>query len=55
MEIKRIQDKFNKNKIWIIKKYKCGHYYLNQEIYGISYYHGFQRVTKKYLKQILGE
>lgn len=47
MTITRIQDKYNPNKVWIVKRYKCGHYYVNQEICGRLFYHRFTRMKKE--------
>lgn len=52
MTIKRIIDRYNSRKVWIIKRYKCGHYYLNQEICGRKS-HGFVRSQKWYIKQVI--
>ena len=48
-----IKDKYNSNKIWIIKHYTDGHYYVNQSIKGITMYKAFQRTTKKLLIDIM--
>lgn len=50
----KVQDKYNQDKFWIIKKTKCHHYYINQIIAPATepYYHSFKRMTKKYLKNI---
>ena len=53
MDITRITDTYNPNKVWVIKRTKCGHYYVNQEIYGRKFYSAFQRTTKRYIKEIL--
>lgn len=52
MTIKRITDRYNSQKIWIIKRYADGHYYLNQEICGRKS-HGFVRSQKWYIKQVI--
>jgi hypothetical protein len=52
MKIIEIQDNFNPAKVWVIKKTKCGHYYLNQKIWGRLFYHSFQRTTKKWLYEL---
>jgi hypothetical protein len=49
MKLIRVQDKYNLDKVWIIKRTKCGHYFLQQEIKGILFYSRFTRVTKKWL------
>lgn len=47
-----VTDKFNPDKVWIIKKYPCGHYYLNQKIKGRMFNKRFQKVTKKHIEDI---
>lgn len=47
-----IIDKYNYDKVWIIKKYKSGHYYINQQIKDKLFYKKFQQCTKKYLLSI---
>jgi hypothetical protein len=54
MKIIEIKDRFNKNKIWIIKKYKSSNYYINQKIFKKIFYRKFQRSTKKKINNILG-
>lgn len=34
MKVTRIQDKYNPDKVWMIKRYLCGTFYVNQEIKG---------------------
>lgn len=46
------QDKYNSQKVWIIKRSKCGHYYINQKINGKMFYSKFQRKTLKFIKSI---
>lgn len=54
MPTTRIPDRLNPNKVWLIKRYPSGNYYINQEICGKTFYNGFVRVTKKYLADLLG-
>lgn len=49
----RVYDKYNPHKVWIIKHTKCGHYYLNQEIYGKLFYPKFQRTNKWHIREII--
>ncbi len=49
MKLIRIRDKYNLDKVWIIKKSKCCHYYLQQEIKGKLFYSRFVRTSKKLL------
>ena len=51
MKITRIQDKYNDSKVWIIKKTKCRHYYLAQEIKGQQVCK-FARLGKKWAQHI---
>lgn len=52
MTITKIIDKFNPEKIWIIKHYRCGHYYINQTICNKKFYKGFVKTTKKHINEI---
>lgn len=52
MDMEKITDKYNVNKVWLIKRYKCGTYYFNQEIAGNVFNKAFIQVTKRYLKNI---
>ena len=54
MTITRIIDRFNSNKVWLVKRYPSGNYYLNQEICGKTFYKGFVRTTRKFIADILG-
>lgn len=54
MNIIRITDRHNLNKVWIIKRYPSGNYYLNQEICGRIFYNGFVRTTAKHLAELFG-
>lgn len=54
MKVIRIPDRFNSRKVWVVKRYKSGNYYLNQEICSQTFYNGFVRVTRKFLAEILG-
>lgn len=38
MKVTRIQDKYNPDKVWMIKRYLCGTFYVNQEIKGDELY-----------------
>ena len=55
MEIIFKIDKWDKDKIWIIKHYNDGHYSLNQKIKEVIIYPKYLRVTKKYLKILFTE
>ena len=52
MQITRIADKWNPEKVWVIKKYFCGTFYVNQEIKGEKFYDRDRRMTKKMLVSI---
>jgi hypothetical protein len=49
MQTIEIQDKYNPFKIWVIKKTKCRHYYVNQKIHGRMHYKKFSKVKKSNL------
>ena len=52
MTTTRKPDKWNPSKIWIIKRYSCGHYTINQEIKGRLFYNRFHRVRKSHIEAI---
>ena len=54
MKINRITDRYNDKKVWLIKRYRSGNYYINQEICGRTFYDGFVRTTAKQLAGIIG-
>lgn len=54
MKITRIQDRWNDKKVWLIKRYRSGNYYLNQQICGRTFYNGFVRTSAKHLAEIIG-
>ena len=54
MNITRVQDRYNSQKVWLIKRYRSGNYYLNQQICGRTFYDGFVRTTAKHLAGIIG-
>jgi hypothetical protein len=49
----KVQDKYNKDKMWLIKMYEGGGIYYNQENKGKKLNRKYQRTTKKWLKDIL--
>jgi hypothetical protein len=49
VKIYEIQDKYNPAKVWVIKRTKCGHYYVNQKIHGKMFYPKFSKTTKRQL------
>ena len=51
LKIALIQDKYNENKIWIIKKYKDRSIYYNQKV-GDKVLYGFNRTSKRFLKSV---
>lgn len=53
MKIMRVADKYHPYKVWIIKRYDCGHYYVNQEIRGKVAFKSFCRISKRYLIDVL--
>ncbi len=52
MSITKVVDRYNQNKIWLVKKYSSSNYYINQSISGRTFYKAFRRTTKKHLKDI---
>ncbi len=55
VKISEIQDRYNENKIWVVKKTKCRHYFINQKINGKMFYSSFQRVPLSFIHNILGK
>lgn len=53
MKTYSVQDKYNNNKVWLIKVYSCGAVYYNQEISGRKVNSAFQRTTKTWVNEIL--
>lgn len=54
MKITQVQDRYNSQKVWLIKRYRSGNYYINQKICGRTFYDGFVRTTAKHLAEIIG-
>ena len=52
MEVTRIQDKHNPDKVWVVKKYLCGIFYVNQEVKGRKVYSRDRRMAKGMLTSI---
>lgn len=48
-----IQDKYNPQKVWIIKRTSCRHYYINQKVCGRIFCPHFQRVSKAFINDVL--
>jgi|GEM_PF-4751446 len=53
--ITRITDPFNPSKVWVVKHYGCGNYYVNQEVCGRQFNHRYVRVTLRHLRDVLFE
>ncbi|MFW9875167.1 MAG: hypothetical protein ACFFG0_18840 [Candidatus Thorarchaeota archaeon] len=53
MKIIKINDRYNEDKVWIIKKYSNSTYFWNQEIDGKMFYSKFKRTTKKEIESTL--
>lgn len=51
---RKIKDKYNDNKVWIIIRTKCRHYYFAQEICGKQCCRKV-RTTKKHLHELFPE
>lgn len=54
MPTTQIPDRFNPNKVWLIKRYSSGNYYINQKICGKTFYNGFVRTTQKFIADLFG-
>jgi hypothetical protein len=52
VETIEIQDKYNSDKIWVVKVTSCNHYYYNQKINKKLFYRKFSKTTKKFLISI---
>lgn len=52
MSIIRVTDQWNQNKVWVIKRYACGHYYVEQEIKGRRFGTRAIRTTKYFLQEV---
>ena len=52
MKTIKIQDKYNSAKVWILTRYSCGHYAMNQEICGNRFYKRDSRTTVNHLGQV---
>lgn len=52
MKISQINDKYNSEKVWIVKEYSNSEVYLNQKISGKMFYSKYQKSSKKDLKAI---
>ncbi len=50
--IYRVSCPYNHNKIFLIKKYQCGHYYLNQEVCGYVFNRRYVRTSKRWIEEI---
>lgn len=53
MQVHRFNDCSNPFKVWVVKKDKSSHFYINQELKGVLLYSVFERITKKRLKSVL--
>ena len=51
-EIKYINDKHDKNKVYCIKRYADGHYYGNETINGKLFYKKWFRIRKSTVKML---
>jgi hypothetical protein len=49
----KITDKYNNDKVWLIKVYKCNHVYFNQTIKGLIFNPKYTKTTKKWLNNLL--
>ena len=51
----RIQSKDNSQKYYLIKRTKCRHYYINEEINGKVFYKKWQKIDVKYVAELIRE
>ena len=51
--VTRHVDRWDPDKVWLVKRYADGHYGLNEEIAGRVFYPAFQRTTKAHICKIL--
>lgn len=51
MLLERHNDRYNTRKVWVIKRYDCGHYCVGQEIDGRQF-GSFVRVPKSYVENL---
>ncbi len=52
IEVLKIQDKYNPNKLWLVKKTDCNHYYFNQVNSGQKLNKRFTKTTRNFLVDI---
>ncbi len=55
MKMISIQDPYNGKKVWLFKKYACGHVRMNQEICGVKIQRGYRNVKIKTLRDLFAE
>ena len=53
MKTIKIQDRFNSAKVWVITRYSCGHYWVNQEIHGRRFYAKNTKTKAKSINTVL--
>ena len=52
LAVKRYTDICNSSKVWLVKRSKHGHYFLNQEVDGVILNSRYKRTTLKHIKQL---
>ena len=52
-DVYRVPCSYNSNKVYVIKHYKCGHYYLNEEISNFLFNRRFVKTSKHWIKELL--
>lgn len=53
--IYRVPCPYNNNKIFLIKHYTCGHYYLNQEVRGYVFNRRYVKTSLRWIREIFRE
>lgn len=51
--IYRVLCPYDSSKVYVIKRYECGHYYLNQEISGILFNKRFVKTSRYWINELL--
>lgn len=52
-DIYRVPCPYSNSKVYVIKRYKCGHYYLNEEISGFLFNRRFVKTSKHWITELL--
>lgn len=52
-KIYRVPCPYDSNKVYVVKRYGCGHYYLNEEIDGKLFYNRFVKTSRHWVNELL--